>query len=66
MSAENSDYSRPPVPEMSRDLAGRIAAKAEFLAGRFEHKAVCEMARATRRGLARGMTEQEISKELGL
>lgn len=66
MSAENSDYSRPSVPEMSRELAGRIAAKAESMAGRFEHQAVCEMARATRRGLARGMTEQEIGKELGL
>ena len=66
MSAENSDYSRPLVPEMSRELAGRIAAKAESMAGRFEHQAVCEMARTARRGLARGMTEQEIGKELGL
>lgn len=66
MSAENLDYSRPPVPEMSREMARRIAAKAESMAGRFEHKAVCEMARAARRGLARGMTEQEIGKELSL
>lgn len=66
LSAENSYYSRPPVPEMSRELAGRIVAKAESLAARFKHQAVCEMARATRRGLARGMTEQEIDKELGL
>jgi len=50
VSAENSDYSRPPVPEMSRELAGSIAAKAESLARRFEHQAVCEMARAARPG----------------
>lgn len=66
MSAENSDYSRPPIPEMSHEMARKIAAKAESMADRFEHEAMCEMVRATRRGLARGMTEREIGKEMGL
>lgn len=67
MSIIHRDYlperKEPPFP---RELAERIARKAQRMAAQFEDKATREMVTAARRRLRDGIDEREIARQLGL
>lgn len=54
-----------PAP-FPRDLAEKIARKADAMARRFEEQAIEQLVRDTRRALSRGEKPEEIARQLGL
>lgn len=54
-----------PAP-FPRDLAEKIARKADTMARRFEEQAIEQLVRDAQRALRRGQSPEEIAKQLGL
>jgi len=54
-----------PAP-FPRDLAEKIARKADVMARRFEEQAIAQLVRDARRALSRGEKPEEIARQLGL
>ncbi|WP_040261908.1 hypothetical protein [Pseudomonas massiliensis] len=63
MSVKRQMLGRPAFP---RELAERIAAKADAMARKFEERAIEEMVSEAKRALGRGEGEAQIIKEMGL
>ena len=54
-----------PAP-FPRELAEKIARKADAMARRFEEQAIEQLVRDARRALIRGETPEEIARQLGI
>ncbi|ATV20372.1 hypothetical protein CFN58_29910 [Pseudomonas avellanae] len=62
----STDYSRPVSRAFPAELATMIARKASIMAQRLEDQAIRQMVREAQRALDRGLSADQIAKELSL